>query len=212
MRASACAAAIYDSSFMGNWLASSLGLRASPFVQSLRGGVAFSVIARSAAFSVIARSEPYSVIARGHNLFCHCEGAQPILSLRGGAAHEAISSQHEMTQLSYMQFLSAASMLDTEPAVMVRQFYVYILTNKAQTVLYTGITNDLEKRVWEHRSGLGSKFVGRYGVSRLVYFEVFEDPYEAISREKQIKAGPRRKKVALIEKANPRWRNLAGEL
>jgi len=99
-------------------------------------------------------------------------------------------------------------MLDTEPAAMVRQFYVYILTNKAQTVLYTGITNDLEKRVWEHRSGLGSKFVGRYGVSRLVYFEVFEDPYEAISREKQIKAGPRRKKVALIEKANPRWRNL----
>ena len=117
-----------------------------------------------------------------------------------------------MTQLSYMQFLSAASMLNTEPAVMVRQFYVYILTNKAQTVLYTGITNDLEKRVWEHRSGLGSKFVGRYGASRLVYFEVFEDPYEAISREKQIKAGPRRKKVALIEKTNPRWRDLAGQL
>ena len=95
---------------------------------------------------------------------------------------------------------------------MARQFYVYILTNKAQTVLYTGITNDLEKRVWEHRSGLGSKFVGRYGASRLVYFEVFEDPYEAISREKQIKAGPRRKKVGLIEKANPHWRNLASDL
>ena len=92
-----------------------------------------------------------------------------------------------------------------------RQFYVYILTNKAQTVLYTGITNDLKKRVWEHRSGLGSKFVSRYRVLRLVYFEVFEDPYEAISREKQIKAGPRRRKVALIEKTNPRWRNLADD-
>ena len=92
-----------------------------------------------------------------------------------------------------------------------RQFYVYILTNKAQTVLYTGITNDLKKRAWEHGSGLGSKFVSRYRVSRLVYFEVFEDPYEAISRENQIKAGPRRRKVALIEKTNPRWRNLADD-
>jgi len=104
-------------------------------------------------------------------------------------------------------------MLDVELTTMLtRQFYVYILTNKAQTVLYTGITNDLKKRIWEHNSGLGSKFAGRYGVSRLVYFEVFEDTYEAISREKQIKAGPRRRKVALIEKANPRWRNLAGDL
>src|SRR2546427_8605032 len=117
-----------------------------------------------------------------------------------------------MTHLSYMQFLSAASMLDTEPAAMVRQFYVYILTNKAQTVLYTGITNDLKKRVWEHNSGLGSKFAGRYGVSRLVYFEVFEDPYEAISREKQIKAGPRRRKVALIANSNSGWGDVAGEL
>src|SRR2546427_1117510 len=144
-------------------------------------------------------------------LFCHCE-KRALLCHCEERSDEAISSRHEMTHLSYMQFLSPTSMLDTEPAAMVKQFYVYILTNKAQTVLYTGITNDLEKRAWEHRSGLGSKFVGRYGVSRLVYFEVFEDPYEAISREKQIKAGPRRKKAALIEKANPRWRNLAGEL
>ena len=126
---------------------------------------------------------------------------------------EAISSQHEMTQLSHMHSPSTAPMLDVElTAMFTRQFYVYILTNKAQTVLYTGITNDLKKRIWEHNSGLGSKFAGRYGVSRLVYFEVFEDTYEAISREKQIKAGPRRRKVALIEKANPRWRNLAGDL
>jgi len=89
-----------------------------------------------------------------------------------------------------------------------KTYYVYILTNKNHTVLYTGITNDLSKRIWEHKVGLGSKFASRYRTIKLVYFEVFEGPYEAISREKQIKAGPRRKKVALIRKLNPRWRNL----
>ena len=93
-----------------------------------------------------------------------------------------------------------------------KTYYVYILTNKNHTVLYTGITNDLSKRMWEHQAGLGSKFANRYRASKLVYIEVFEGPYEAISREKQIKAGPRRKKVALIEKVNPRWRDLASEL
>ncbi len=90
-----------------------------------------------------------------------------------------------------------------------KQYYVYILTNKNHTVLYTGITNDLRKRIWEHQTGVGSKFVERYRAINLAYFEAFEDPYEAISREKQIKAGPRRKKVALIRKLNPSWRNLA---
>src|SRR5207247_1749972 len=93
--------------------------------------------------------------------------------------------------------------------MMAKTYYVYILTNKNHTVLYTGITNDLSKRMWEHQAGLGSKFADRYRAIELVYFEVFEDPYEAISREKQIKAGPRRRKVALIRKLNPRWRNLA---
>src|SRR5439155_1180475 len=88
--------------------------------------------------------------------------------------------------------------------MMAKTYYVYILTNKNHTVLYTGITNDLSKRMWEHQAGLGSKFADRYRAIELVYFEVFEDPYEAISREKQIKAGPRRRKVALIRKLNPR--------
>jgi len=101
-------------------------------------------------------------------------------------------------------------MLDVElTAMFTKQFYVYILTNKNHTVLYTGITNDLQKRTWEHEAGLGSKFTTRYRTVKLVYFEVFEGPYEAISREKQIKAGPRRKKLALIRKVNPNWRNLA---
>ncbi len=97
-------------------------------------------------------------------------------------------------------------------AMATRQFYVYILTNKNHTVLYTGITNDLTKRLWEHKAGLGSDFADRYRVWKLVYFEIFEDVYEAISREKQIKAGPRKKKLALIRTANPAWRDLAVDL
>ena len=100
-------------------------------------------------------------------------------------------------------------MLKWTPEMSITQYYVYILTNKNHTVLYTGITNDLQKRTWEHEVGLGSKFTARYRAVKLVYFEVFQDPYEAISREKQIKAGSRRKKLGLIRKVNPNWRNLA---
>ena len=100
-------------------------------------------------------------------------------------------------------------MLKRTPEMSITQYYVYILTNKNHTVLYTGITNDLQKRTWEHEAGLGSKFTARYRAVKLVYFEVFQGPYEAISREKQIKAGSRRKKLGLIRKVNPNWRNLA---
>ncbi len=86
-----------------------------------------------------------------------------------------------------------------------RQYYVYILTNRAHTVLYTGFTNNPEKRLWEHKTAIGSKFAHKYGLTKLVYVEVFEDPYEAVSREKQIKAGSRRKKIGLIDRANPSW-------
>jgi putative endonuclease len=67
-------------------------------------------------------------------------------------------------------------------------------------------------KVGEHREGLGSRFAARYGLDRLVYYEIFKDPYNAMAREKQLKAGPRRKKVALIEKMNREWRDLSGEL
>ena len=93
-----------------------------------------------------------------------------------------------------------------------KQYYVYILANKTHTVLYTSITNDLEKRLWEHKTGIGSKFAAKYGVTNLVYVEIFEDPYEAISREKQIKSGPKRRKISLIDRANPNWRDLADRL
>jgi putative endonuclease len=86
---------------------------------------------------------------------------------------------------------------------MSRQFYVYIITNKNNTVLYTGITADLKKRVYEHRNKLVEGFSKRYILTKLVYFEVFFDPQNAISREKQIKAGSRDKKIKLIAGMNP---------
>ncbi|MEW6328429.1 MAG: GIY-YIG nuclease family protein [Thermodesulfobacteriota bacterium] len=76
--------------------------------------------------------------------------------------------------------------------------YVYILTNKRNTVLYTGMTNDLKRRVFEHKEKLVDGFTKKYNVTKLVYYEVFDDPENAILREKQIKAGSRQKKIDLI--------------
>jgi putative endonuclease len=95
---------------------------------------------------------------------------------------------------------------------MTRQYYVYIMTNPRKTVLYTGVTNDLMRRVWQHRNGRGGEFTTRYHCSKLVMYQVFCDPYNAIAREKQIKAGSRRRKVELIERMNPDWRDLYDEL
>jgi putative endonuclease len=89
-----------------------------------------------------------------------------------------------------------------------RQFFVYIMTNPRNTVLYTGVTNDLRARAWRHRSGQGSKFTRRYKCTKLVYYEIFDDPSSAISREKQIKAGSRADKIALVEGSNPGWKDL----
>ena len=86
------------------------------------------------------------------------------------------------------------------------------MTNKRNTVLYTGITNDLKRRVFEHKSGQGGRFTSKYKINKLVYFEVFDDPENAILREKQIKAGSRKKKIALIEEFNPAWRDLYDEI
>ena len=91
-------------------------------------------------------------------------------------------------------------------------WYVYIMTNHTNTVLYTGVTNDLVTRIHEHRSGVGSKFTKKYRVYKLVWFEEFESPVTAIEMEKRIKGWRREKKVALIESVNPRWIDLAREL
>ena len=93
-----------------------------------------------------------------------------------------------------------------------KQYYVYIMTNKHNTVLYTGVTNDLRRRAYEHRTGQGSRFTSRYNVTKLVWYEIGQDVNAAIAREKQIKGGSRKKKIALIEQMNPEWRDLYDEL
>ena len=93
-----------------------------------------------------------------------------------------------------------------------RQFFIYILTNCRHTVLYVGVTNDLKKRGYQHRHKLIEGFTRRYNVDKLVYYEVFEDAYNAISREKQIKGGSRQKKIDLVNSMNPQWRDLYDEL
>ena len=91
---------------------------------------------------------------------------------------------------------------------MSRQYYVYIMTNKHNTVLYAGITNDLWRRVHEHRTKQLGGFTGRYNVCKLVYYQAFDDVNAAIAREKQIKGGSRQKKIDLIVSMNPEWNDL----
>jgi putative endonuclease len=92
-----------------------------------------------------------------------------------------------------------------------RQYCVYIMTNRART-LYTGVTNDLRRRVHEHREKLVPGFTKRYDIDRLVYYEVTADVRSAIAREKQIKGWRREKKLSLIESMNPGWENLGDGL
>lgn len=95
---------------------------------------------------------------------------------------------------------------------MEKQYYIYIITNTRNTVLYTGITSDLKKRVYEHKSKLVSGFTKKYNIIKLVYYEIFNDIYNAILREKQIKGGSRQKKINLINKMNPNWQDLYEDL
>jgi len=88
---------------------------------------------------------------------------------------------------------------------MFKQYYVYIITNKWNKVLYTGVTNDLQRRVLEHKNKAFKGFTKRYNVDKLVYYEVAESIENAIVREKQIKGGSRKDKVELINSFNPRW-------
>ncbi len=91
-----------------------------------------------------------------------------------------------------------------------KQYYVYIVTNHTGT-LYTGVTNNLERRVSEHKDKVLPGFTSRYNITRLVYCETFADIREAIAREKQIKGWLRSKKIALIESVNPSWTDLSQE-
>ena len=103
-------------------------------------------------------------------------------------------------------------MLRTKEGPMLERktYFVYIMTNRSKT-LYTGVTNNLVRRVREHKTGTGSRFAAKYKLDRLVYFERFEDIHNAIEREKIIKGWLRIKKIALIVSVNPPWRDLSLE-
>jgi putative endonuclease len=89
-----------------------------------------------------------------------------------------------------------------------KEYYVYIMTNKSRT-LYAGVTNDLERRVFEHKNKLVQGFTSKYNITRLVWYEMFGDIHQAIESEKRIKGWVRAKKIALIELRNPEWKDLS---
>jgi putative endonuclease len=95
---------------------------------------------------------------------------------------------------------------------MEKQYYVYIITNKNNTVLYTGVTNDLQRRIYEHKEKILGGFTKKYNINKLIYYEIFNNIEEAILREKQIKAGSRNKKIMLINFMNQEWKDLYNEL
>ena len=95
--------------------------------------------------------------------------------------------------------------------MLAKQYYVYIMSSRSR-VIYVGMTNDLRRRVLQHRQKLVEGFTQKYNVTQLVYYEVTNDVHSALAREKEIKAWRRSKKVALIESFNPVWKDLCGDL
>jgi len=95
---------------------------------------------------------------------------------------------------------------------MSKQFFVYIMTNQYNTTLYTGVTNNLQRRVMEHKQGVVEGFTKKYRLHKLVYYEMTDDVNAAIAREKQIKGGSRQKKLDLVNGMNKEWKDLADDL
>jgi len=95
---------------------------------------------------------------------------------------------------------------------MQNQFYVYVLTNYSNAVIYVGVTRDLNRRVYEHKNKLIKGFSSKYNITKLVYYEVFDDVENAILREKQLKSGTRQRKLGLIIKNNPDFNELCCNL
>lgn len=92
-----------------------------------------------------------------------------------------------------------------------KQYYFYIMINNSDTVTYTGVTNDLNRRIYEHKNKLIKGFTDKYNIIKLVYYEIYDSVIDAIAREKQIKGGSRKKKIDLIKKENPKFRDLSLE-
>ena len=121
----------------------------------------------------------------------------------------ALKEQARLLSMTKARVILSASE-ESGSEKMRKQYYVYIITNRSGT-LYTGVTNNLERRIREHKSGNIPGFARRYRISRLVFYEETTDIASAIQREKQIKGWLRKKKVALIESMNPDWRDLSEE-
>jgi len=92
-----------------------------------------------------------------------------------------------------------------------KQYYLYMTTNKFNNVIYIGVTNDLKRRIYEHKNKIVVGFTSKYNVDKLVYYEVYNNILDAILREKQIKGGSRKKKMDLIKNMNPKFKDLAQE-
>ena len=93
-----------------------------------------------------------------------------------------------------------------------KQYYIYLISNKNNTTIYTGITSDIKRRIWEHKNNITKGFSSKYNLHKLLYYEIYNDPENAIIREKQIKSGRREKKIKLIESMNPKWVDLYDNL
>jgi len=93
-----------------------------------------------------------------------------------------------------------------------REYCVYLMTNAHNTVIYCGVTNNLARRVYEHKNGLGGIFTKKYNINKLVYYEVGDNVNTALAREKQIKGGSRKKKIDLVNSINREWKDLFDEI
>ncbi len=91
----------------------------------------------------------------------------------------------------------------------IHQYYVYMLTNKGNTVIYTGVTNDIKNRTLEHKQGIYKGFTKKYECNKLIYYEEYQWIQDAIAREKQLKAGSRQTKIDLINQSNSEWNDLS---
>jgi putative endonuclease len=130
---------------------------------------------------------------------------------KSGLAMTAAPRVIARSEIPRLRFGTGSAISDTI-VVVSKQYYVYIMTNSKNTVLYVGVTNDLTRRVYEHKEKLANGFTRKYNITKLVYYEVFEDIENAILREKQLKAGSRQKKVQLINSINRNWHDLYDEL
>ncbi len=119
-----------------------------------------------------------------------------------------MSFRNTTDPLPYVMLGFVPSIQSNRHSIMPTQFYVYILASKRNGTLYTGMTNDLVRRIWEHKEALVPGFTKTYSVKTLVYFECFDDPASAIQREKTMKRWSRAWKINAIEKDNPTWADL----